>query len=62
MKAPSYKLGKHLVKLLNQYITRNNYCNVINSTSLASDLTKLKIHENHKLITFEVKDLMPYTS
>jgi hypothetical protein len=56
MKAPSYKLVKHLAKILNQYITLS-YCNVINSTSLVSDLTKLKIHENHKLVTFDVKDL-----
>ena len=57
MKALSYKLVKHLAKILNQYITLKNYYNVINSTSLANDLTKLKIHENHKLITFDVKDL-----
>jgi hypothetical protein len=57
MKAKSYKLVKHLAKILNQYITLNSYYNVINLTGLASDLTKLKIHENHKLITFDVKDL-----
>jgi hypothetical protein len=57
MKALSYKLVKHLAKILNQYITLNNYYNIINSTSLANDLTKLKIYENHKLITFDVKDL-----
>jgi hypothetical protein len=57
MKAKSYKLVKHLAKIVNQYITLNSYYNVINLTSLASDLTKLKIHENHKLIIFYVKDL-----
>jgi hypothetical protein len=53
MKAPSYKLVKHLGNILNQYITLNNYYNVINLTSLANDLTKLKTLENHKLITFD---------
>jgi len=56
MKAPSYKLAKHLAKIRTQYITLNIY-NVINSTNLANDLTVLKILENHKLITFDVKDL-----
>ena len=55
--APSYKLAKHLTKILNQYITLNNHYNVINSTSLALDLTKLKLHENHRMITFDIKDL-----
>jgi hypothetical protein len=57
MKAPSYELAKHLAKILNRYITLNNYYNVINLTSLANDLTKLQIHDNHTLITFDVKDL-----
>ena len=57
MKALSHELAKHLAKILNQYITLNNYYNVINSTSLAIDLTKLKIHDKHKLITFDVKGL-----
>ena len=34
----------------NQYV-------VTNSTNLANDLTKLEIHENHCLITFDIKDL-----
>jgi len=55
--APSYKLAKHLTKILNQYITLNNHYNVINSTNLANDLTEIKVHENHKMITFNTKDL-----
>jgi hypothetical protein len=55
--APSYKLAKHLTKILNQYITLNNHYKVTNSTNLAHDLIKLKIHENHKMITFDIKDL-----
>jgi len=53
--APSYKLAKYLTKILNQYITLNNHYVVINLTNLANDLTK--IHENHKTITFNTKDL-----
>jgi hypothetical protein len=55
--APSYKLTKHLTKILNQYITLNNHYKVTNSTNLAHDLTNLKIHENHTMITFDIKDL-----
>jgi len=57
MKAPSYELAKHLAKILNQYITLKNYYSVSNSTSFVNDLTELKIHDNHKLIFFDVKDL-----
>ena len=53
IKAPSCKLAKHQDEILTQYITLNNY-NDINSTNLANDLTKLKIHEHHNLITFDV--------
>jgi hypothetical protein len=55
--APSYKLAKHLTKILNRYITLNNHYNVTNSTNLAHDLIKLKIHENHKMITYDIKYL-----
>jgi hypothetical protein len=34
-----------------------NYYNVKNSTTFASDLIKLKIHNNYKMITFDIKDL-----
>ena len=55
--ALAYKLAKHLAKIVNQYITSNNHYNVTNSTNLANDLTKLEIHENHRMITFDIKDL-----
>ena len=48
------RTAKHLTKILNQYITFNNHYNVINSTSLALDLTKLKLHGNHKMITSDI--------
>jgi hypothetical protein len=55
--APAYKLAKHLASILNQYITLHNQYVTINSHNLASDLTKLKINENHNMVTFDIKDL-----
>jgi len=55
--APAHKLAKHLTKTLNQYIILNNHYNVSNSTKLALDLTKIKIHDNHRMMTFDIKDL-----
>ena len=57
MNAPTYKLPKHLVKLLNTHITLKNYYNVTNSTNLATELTHLVINENYRLITYDIKDL-----
>jgi len=34
----------------------HNHYIVTNSINLANDLTKLGIHENHRLITFDIKD------
>ena len=55
--APVYKLARYLTKILDQYISLNNYFSVTNSTNLANDLTKLEMHENHKMISFDIKDL-----
>jgi hypothetical protein len=55
--APSYKLAKLLTKILGQHITLHNHFIVTNSINLANDLTKLEIQENHRLITFGIKDL-----
>jgi hypothetical protein len=38
----------------------NNHYNVTNSTNLVNDLTKLEVHENHRMITFNIKDLYIY--
>jgi len=35
----------------------NNHYNIVNSSILTNDLTKLKINENHTMITFDIKDL-----
>ena len=55
--APTYKLARYITKTLDQYISLNNYFNATNSTKLANDLTKLKIHENYRMISFDIKDL-----
>jgi hypothetical protein len=57
MQAPSCKVTKHLVKILNKHLTLNNHYNVVNSTNLAIDLSKLNINDNHRLITNDIKDL-----
>ena len=55
--APAYKLARYLTKILDQYISLNNRFNVTNSTKLANDLTKLEIHENHRMISFDIKNV-----
>jgi hypothetical protein len=55
--APTYKMAKFLAKKLNDCLNLENYYNVKISTTLANDLTKLKIHSNYKMITFDIKDL-----
>jgi hypothetical protein len=55
--APAYKLAKHLTRILDQYITLHNRYTVTNPINLTNDVTNLKIHENHRLITFDIKDL-----
>jgi len=55
--APSYKISKHINNKLNAHLCLNNHCNVKNSISLAEDLTKLKINVNHKMMTYDIKDV-----
>ena len=57
MNAPTYKIAKHLEGILNKHLTLNNHYNVNNSTNLVTDLTKLKLKQNHKLLTYDIKDL-----
>ena len=57
MSAPLYKIAKHINNKLNAYLCLNNHYNVKNSISLTEDLTKLKINENHKMMTYDIKDL-----
>jgi len=42
---------------LNQHLHLNNYYTINNSTDLANNLTRLKINDNHRLITLDIKDL-----
>ena len=55
--APSYKLAKKLNDILNKHLHLDNHYTTQNSTSLANDLVKLTINDNHRLITLDVKDL-----
>ena len=55
--AQAYKLAKYLNKILSQHIMLHNQYVATNSTNLANDLTRLEIHENHCLMTFDIKDL-----
>jgi hypothetical protein len=57
MNVPSYKIAKHLINKLNGYLCLNNQYNVKNTISLADDVTKLKINEHHKMMTYDIKDL-----
>jgi len=57
MNASTYKVAKHIVKSLNRHLTHRNQYNVKNSTILATNLTKLKLNQNHQLITYGIKDL-----
>jgi hypothetical protein len=55
--APTYKVAKHLTKMLDNFLTFNNYYDVTNSTDLATVLDKLHVNENHRLMAFEIQDL-----
>jgi len=55
--APTYKIAKHLIEIINRHIHLSNQYNVKNSTTLAHDLTKLKTNENHRIMTYDIKDL-----
>jgi hypothetical protein len=54
---PAYKLAKYLAKTLQEHIQLKYQYNVKNLTTLAHDLTHMKINDKHRLITFDIKDL-----
>ena len=54
---PTYKIAKLLVNKLHEHQHLKYHYNVKDSVSLAKDLTKLKINEHHRMITFDIKDL-----
>jgi len=55
--APSYKIAKFVVNKLHEHLNLKYHYNVKDSISLANDLTELKIDENHRMITFDIKGL-----
>jgi hypothetical protein len=55
--APSYKIAKHLKNILTTTLDLQHTYNVVNSPTLASDLTQLKLQKNHVLVTYDIKDL-----
>ena len=57
MNAPANKISKLLVNRLNNLLNLRSHCIVNDSTALASDLTKMKLDENHRMITLDIKDL-----
>jgi hypothetical protein len=57
MNAPAYKISKLLVNRLNNLRNLRNHYNAKDSIALANDLTKIKLEENHRMITLDIKDL-----
>jgi len=51
------RTAKKLNRLLINHLHLNNQYKTTNSTTLANDLTKLKINGNHRLLTLDIKDL-----
>jgi hypothetical protein len=51
--APTYKATKLLAKKRNDYTHLAYQYNVINPTTLATDLTKLTLNDNHRMTTTE---------
>jgi hypothetical protein len=54
---PAYKVSKFLVNKLKDHLNLKYHYNVKDSTTLANDLAKLRIDENHRMITQDIKDL-----
>jgi len=42
---------------MEQHIVLDNHYTIVNSSTLAQDLTKLNINKKHRLITLDIKDL-----
>ena len=55
--APSYQPAKKLNRILQQHLNLHNHYTIINSSTLAQDLTKLSINKKHRLITLDIKYL-----
>jgi hypothetical protein len=57
IQTPSYKLAKHLGRILPKYEQLSNTYNIQNSTTLDNELTKIKIGKQHRLLTYDIKEL-----
>jgi hypothetical protein len=57
MNAPSHKIFKYLVNKLNVYLNPDHQFDVKSSIILAKDLTHFKINEDHRMLTYDIKDL-----
>ena len=55
--APGYKISKALVKKLNNAINLKNHYIIKDSITLANELIQININENHRMVTFDIKDL-----
>jgi len=55
--APAYKTTKYINKKLQDLINLPNEYNTSNSQEIAIELTTLKINENMKMITLDIKDM-----
>jgi hypothetical protein len=55
--APTYKVFKSLANKLNGYINLKHHYNAKDSITLANDLIKLNLNENHRIITLYINDL-----
>jgi hypothetical protein len=55
--APTHKIARRLNNILKSHLHLSNKYNVTDSTSLARNLTKLQISDNHRLLTLDIKDL-----
>jgi len=53
--APSYKAAKKLNMILQHHLNLDNHYTIVNSSTLAQDLTKLSTNKNHRLITLDIK-------
>jgi len=57
MNTPAYKISKLLAKKLNGYLNLDYQFNITDSLTIANDFIKLKIDQNSRMITFDIKDL-----
>jgi len=55
--APTYKIAKKLNDILKQHLQLENQYHTLYSENWAHNISALKINNNHKMITYDIKDL-----